>query len=58
VVAWVNSRTYFRSLGALYSASEDFGLLKKGNKIGRSTDYFAHIEGMRRGAVARQERQQ
>ncbi len=58
VVAWVNSRTHLHSLGTLYSASEDFGLLKKRNKIGRSTDYFAHIKNMRRGAVTRQERRQ
>lgn len=53
VVAWVNSRTHVHSLGTLYSASEDFGLLKKGNEVGRSTDYFAHIALMRRGAVKR-----
>jgi hypothetical protein len=51
VVAWVNSRTHIQSLGTLYSASEDFGLLKKGNVIGRSTDYFAHVEGIREGVV-------
>jgi hypothetical protein len=56
VVAWVNSRTHIYSLGTLYSSSQDFGLLKKGNKIGRSTDYFAHIEDMLRGAATRQER--
>ena len=50
VVAWVNTRTHIASLGTLYSASEDFGLLRKGNKIGRSTDYFAHQEQLRRGA--------
>lgn len=53
VVAWVNSRTHLYSLGTLYSPSWDFGLLKKGNEIGRSTDYFAHIESMRRGAAPR-----
>lgn len=56
VVAWVNSRTYFRSLGTLYSASEDFGMLKKGNEIGRSTDYFAHVESMRRGTATSRKR--
>lgn len=49
VVAWVNSRTHIFSLGTVYSASDDFGLLK-GNEIGRSTDYFAHLETMRRAA--------
>ncbi len=58
VVAWVNSRTHLHSLGMLYFANEDFGLLKKGNEIGRSTDYFTHIESMRRGAAGRQERRQ
>ena len=51
VVAWVNTRTHVHSLGTLYSVSEDFGLLKKGNKIRRSTDYFSHIALMRRGAA-------
>lgn len=51
VVAWANSRTHIHSLGTLYSTSGDFGLLKKGNKIGRSTDYFAHIALMRRGVT-------
>jgi Protein of unknown function (DUF4238) len=58
VVAWINSRTHLGSLGTLYSMSEDFGLLKKGNEIGRSSDYFAHIESMRRGVATRQERRQ
>jgi len=49
VVAWVNTRTHIHSFATLYSASEDFGLLRAGNKIGRSTDYFAHIEQLRRG---------
>ncbi len=56
VVAWVSSRTHTYSLGTLYSASEDIALLKKGNRIGRSTDYFAHVESMRRGAATRRER--
>lgn len=52
VVAWVNSRTHIFSLGTLYSADEDFGLLKRGNEIGRSTDYFAHVGVMRRGSAS------
>jgi hypothetical protein len=58
VVAWVNSRTYVYSLGTLYSPNEDFGLLKKGHVIGRSTDFFAHVENMRRGNTVRQEPRQ
>lgn len=50
VVAWVNTRTQLASLGTLYSASDDFGLLRKGNEIVRSTDYFAHWDLLRRGA--------
>jgi hypothetical protein len=53
VVAWVNTRTHLASMGTLYSASEDFGLLKKGNRIGRSVDYFAHMDHLRRGAGLR-----
>ena len=49
VVAWVNTRTHLASLGTLYSAGEDFGLLRKGNTIGRSADYFAHQEALRSG---------
>jgi len=56
VVAWVNSRTHIHSLGMLYSASEDFGLLKKGNIIGRSTDYFAHVDSIRKGVLSPQGR--
>ena len=51
VVAWVNARTHLASLGTLYSAREDFGLLQKGNRIGRSADYFAHQEALRRGTA-------
>lgn len=58
VVAWVNSRTHIHSLGTHYSASQDFGLLKKGNEIGRSIDYFSHIESMRRGTTIHQERRE
>ena len=50
VVAWVNTRTQLASLGTMYSASEDFWLLGKGNRIGRSTDHFAHWGHLRRGA--------
>jgi hypothetical protein len=50
VVAWVNTSTQLGSLGTLYSASEDFGLLGRGNRIGRSIDHFAHWVHLRRGA--------
>lgn len=50
VVAWVNTRMHLASLGTLYSASEDFGLLRKGNTVGRSADYFAHQEALRHGS--------
>jgi hypothetical protein len=50
VVAWVNARTQQASLGTLYSPSEDFSLLGKDNKIGRSTEHFAHWGQLRRGA--------
>jgi hypothetical protein len=51
VVAWVNARTHLLSLGTLYSASEDFLLLRSGGRIGCSTDYFAHVERMRHAGV-------
>jgi hypothetical protein len=57
VVAWVNSRTHVGSLGTLYSASGDFSLLEKGNEVGRSSDYFAHVESIRKGGVLRYKRQ-
>ena len=44
VVAWVNSRTHLFSLGTLYSASENFLLLREGNEIGHSSDYFSYVE--------------
>ncbi len=50
LVAWVNTRTQLASLGTLYSASEDFGLLRAGNQVGRSTDHFAHWDQLRHGA--------
>ncbi len=50
VVAWVNARTQQASLGTLYSPSEHFCLLEPGNKMGRSTDHFAHWGHLRRGA--------
>ncbi len=50
VVAWVNARTQQGSLGTLYSPSEHFWLLGPGNKMGRSTDHFAHWGHLRRGA--------
>jgi hypothetical protein len=49
VVAWVNARTQQASLGTLYSPSEDFSLLGKNNKIGHSTEHFAHWGHLRRG---------
>jgi hypothetical protein len=52
VVAWVNSRTHQLSLGTLFSVREDFRLMKKRNVIGRSTDYFAHVERMRKDVVS------
>jgi len=54
VIAWVNSRTHmFSYSGTLYSASEDFLLLQKGNKLGHSKGYFAHTDKMRRAAPPR-----
>jgi hypothetical protein len=50
VVAWVNARTHVYSFGTLYSAGGDFLLLRKGNKIGHSRDFFAHTDNMRRAA--------
>jgi hypothetical protein len=50
VVAWVNARTQLASFGTLYSPSELFWLLGPGNKMGRSTDHFAHWDHLRRGA--------
>ena len=50
VVAWVNTRTLFLSYGTAYSGSKDYGLLQKGNKVGRSTDYFRYVEYLRGGA--------
>jgi hypothetical protein len=50
VVAWVNTRTQLASLGTMYSFSEEFWLLGKGNHMGRSTDHFAHWGHLRRGA--------
>src|SRR3989304_6060987 len=42
VVGWVNSRTYFFSLGKLYSPSQDFLFLRRGgNQLGRGSEYFA-----------------
>jgi len=52
VVAWVNTRTLFHSYGTAYSGSKDYGLLRRGNKLWRSTDYFRHVENLRRGAGA------
>jgi hypothetical protein len=57
VVAWVNARTHVYSFGTLYSAGEDFLLLRKGNKIGFSRDYFAHTDKMRRAATPRRRNQ-
>jgi hypothetical protein len=51
VVAWVNSRTQLYSYGMLYSASPDFLLLQKGNKVGHSQDYFAHMDLMWSGSA-------
>jgi len=50
VVAWINTRTQLASMGTLYSASGDFGLLRKGNRILRSINAFAHWDHLRRGA--------
>ena len=47
VVAWVNSRTHLFSLGTLYSASENFLLLRAGNEIGHSSDYFSYVQRAR-----------
>ncbi len=48
VVGWVNARTHLFSKGTLYSAGEDFPLTGVGNRVGRSTDYFAYVERERR----------
>jgi hypothetical protein len=51
VVAWVNSRTHLFSLGTLYSASEDFLLLREKNEIGHSSDYFSYVEHARNEGI-------
>ena len=43
VVAWVNTRTVFRSMGLIYSESSDFLLIKADNCIGRSKDYLEYL---------------
>jgi hypothetical protein len=43
VVAWVNSRTVFGSMGLVYSESPDFLLLRADNSIGRSKDYLKYL---------------
>jgi hypothetical protein len=47
VVSGVNSRTHLGSRGTLYSASEDFLLLREQNQIGHSSDYFSYVERAR-----------
>jgi hypothetical protein len=51
VVAWVNARTHLFSKGTLYSPSENFILLREGNRIGHSSDYFSYVENAWRTGI-------
>ncbi len=51
VVAWVNTRTLFASLGMLYFATDDFLLLRGDGSMWHGVDYFAYIEHARRGGI-------
>lgn len=51
VVASVNSRTLFMSQGMVYSASENFLLLKEDNQIDHSTDYFWYVQQAREAGI-------
>jgi hypothetical protein len=52
VVAWVNTRTLFGSMGLTYSESPDFLLMKADNRIGRNKDYLKYLnEAWSRGIL-------
>ncbi len=48
VVAWVNTRTLFASLGMLYFADDGFLLSRADGSMWRGEDYFAYVDRERR----------
>jgi Protein of unknown function (DUF4238) len=50
VVAWVNSRTMFLSMGMVLAPSDSFLLMRR-NEVARSTDYFSYVDASRRRGI-------
>lgn len=51
VVAWVNSRTLFNSMGSVYWHGDQFFLERSRGRVGTSSNYFSYVEKARRRGV-------